>query len=173
MKVEPMFVNGKSLLEAAPIFNMIDSKQRYEGTSYGLSEAGYDIRIKQHILFVNDAYGARTVVTDPETEISETYMGHFVLASAMEKFQTPNHLVGTVKDKSTWARQGLSVFNTVIEPGFCGGLTLELVYHGHNNLEILPGQGIAQVLYGTLAEEAAYQGKYQNQDMNPTSARFD
>jgi len=100
-------------------------------------------------------------------------MGHFVLASAMEKFQTPNHLVGTVKDKSTWARQGLSVFNTVIEPGFCGGLTLEIVYHGHNDLEILPGQGIAQVLYGTLAEEAAYQGKYQNQGMNPTSARFD
>lgn len=172
MKVDPMFVNGKSLLAAAPIADMVTEKKRYEGTSYGLSEAGYDIRIKQSVKFMNDAYGARTIVTDPETGESETFMGHFVLASAMERFQTPHNLVGTVKDKSTWARQGLSVFNTVIEPGFIGGLTLELVYHGYEALEILSGQGIAQVLYGQLQEEGHYEGKYQNQSMNPTKAIF-
>jgi len=172
MKVEPMFVNGKSLLAATPIANMVSEKNRYEGTTFGLSEAGYDIRIKQSVRFVNDAYGARTVVLDPETGEEETFMGHFVLASAIERFQTPHNLVGTVKDKSTWARQGLSVFNTVIEPGFIGGLTLELVYHGYEGLEILSGQGIAQVLYGQLQEEGHYEGKYQNQGMNPTKAIF-
>ena len=172
MKVEPMFVNGKSLLAAAPIANMVSEKNRYEGTSFGLSEAGYDIRIKQNVRFVNDAYGARTVVLDPETGEEETFMGHFVLASAIERFQTPHNLVGTVKDKSTWARQGLSVFNTVIEPGWNGFLTLELVYHGFNGLEILPGQGIAQVLYGLLENEGDYgDGKYQNQESGPVGAR--
>lgn len=172
MKVDPMFVNGKSLLEAAPITDMVTEKNRYEGTSYGLSEAGYDIRIKQSIKFVNDAYGARTIVTDPETGEADTFMGHFVLASSMEHFQTPHNLVGTVKDKSTWARQGLSVFNTVIEPGWNGKLTLELVYHGFADLEILPGQGIAQVLYGLLSDHGDYgNGKYQNQEDRPVGAR--
>lgn len=169
MKVEPMFVNGKSLLKAAPIADMMTEKHRFEGTSFGLAEAGYDIRIKQRVLFINDAYGARTVVSD--TDGDETYMGHFVLASAIERFQTPNNLVGQVKDKSTWARRGLSVFNTVIEPGWNGFLTLELVYHGHENMEILPGQGIAQVLYGRLEEDGDYgDGKYQNAADKPQTA---
>ena len=172
MKVDPMFVNGKSLLAAAPIADMFSEKHRYEGTSHGLAEAGYDIRIQQQVLFVNDAYGARTVVSDPDTGEDETFMGHFVLASAMEQFQTPNNLVGFVKDKSTWARQGLSVFNTVIEPGWNGFLTLELAYHGHEGLLIKPGQGIAQVLYGRLSEEGDYgDGKYQNQESRPVGAR--
>lgn len=166
-----MFINGQSLLEAAPINDMATEKMRFEGTSYGLSEAGYDIRIKQRVLFINDAYGARTVVSNPDTGEEETFMGHFVLASTIDYFQTPGNLVGTVKDKSTWARRGLSVFNTVIEPGWNGYLTLELVYHGHENLEILPGQGIAQVLYGLLENEGDYgDGKYQNAADKPQVA---
>lgn len=98
-------------------------------------------------------------------------MGHFVLASTMDEFQTPNNLVGQVKDKSTWARRGLSVFNTVIEPGWNGFLTLELVYHGHEGMEILPGQGIAQVLYGRLENSGDYgDGKYQNAADKPQTA---
>ena len=172
MKVKTMFVNGKSLLEAAPITDMFDSKNVYEGTSFGLSEAGYDIRIKQQIHFINDAYGARTVVLNLDTGEEETFMGHFVLASSVEHFQTPRNLVGSVKDKSTWARRGLSVFNTVIEPGWNGFLTLELVYHGQDNLLIKSGQGIAQVLYGLLTDQGDYgDGKYQNQESNPVSSR--
>lgn len=172
MKVKVMFVNGRSLISIAPILNMFEEKIRYEGTSFGLSEAGYDIRIKQNVSFINDAFGARTLVHDPETGDENIFMGHFVLASAIEEFTTPKDLVGTVKDKSTWARQGLSVFNTVIEPGWNGFLTLELVYHGYQGLEIKSGQGIAQVLYGRLQNEADYgDGKYQNQESSPVGAR--
>lgn len=166
-----MFVNGKSLLKWKPIVDMESTKQKFEGTSFGLSEAGYDIRIKQDIEFINDAYGNRTVVTDPDTKQEETFAGFFCLASSMEEFDTPNTLVGTVKDKSTWARRGLSVFNTVIEPGWKGWLTLELVYHGTESMKILSGQGIAQVLYGLLAEEGSYaNGKYQNAGNFPQPA---
>jgi len=83
----------------------------------------------------------------------------------------PNNLVGIVHDKSTWARRGLSVFNTVIEPGFIGGLTLELVYHGVSNLLIPKGSGIAQVVFHRTIEEALYNGKYQHQSTEPTPAR--
>lgn len=167
-----MFINGKALYSHAPIIGMESSKQRFEGTSFGLTEAGYDIRIKQNIEFINDAFGNRVTVTDPETGEAETFFGSFCLASSMEQFDTPNNLVGTVKDKSTWARKGLSVFNTVIEPGWKGWLTLELVYHGSQSMKILAGQGIAQVLYGLLAEEGNYgEGKYQNQPNRPVESR--
>ena len=166
-----MFVNGKALLKWKPIVNMEEAKQKFEGTSYGLTEAGYDIRIKQDIEFFKSPHGDYVVVSDPETGECETHAGNFCLASSMEEFDTPKVMVGTVKDKSTWARQGLSVFNTVIEPGWKGWLTLELVYNGNKNMKISTGQGIAQVLYGFLAVEASYEnGKYQDAGNFPQPA---
>ena len=85
----------------------------------------------------------------------------------------PNNLVGYVKDKSTWARKGLSVFNTVIEPGWSGFLTLELVYHGSTDLLIPAGAGIAQVLFHRIERPASYAGKYQGQPDMPVGARHD
>ena len=82
----------------------------------------------------------------------------------------PADLVGIVHDKSTWARRGLSVFNTVIEPGWQGFLTLELAYHRWGILRIPAGAGIAQVLFHRTTEGAAYRGKYQNQPARPVQA---
>jgi dCTP deaminase len=67
-----------------------------------------------------------------------------------------------VHDKSTWARRGLSVFNTVVENGWAGFLTLELVYHGRDRLHIPAGSGIAQVLFHYTTDSASYDGKYNN-----------
>lgn len=165
-----MFINGKTLLDMTPIEDMVPEKTRFEGTSYGLAEAGYDIRIKQRILYINDAFGERIVISDDGED--KVFHGNFVLASTIERFTMPNNLVGNVKDKSTWARQGISVFNTVIEPGWSGFLTLEIVFHGSQNLEIIPGQGIAQVLFGELSEQGDYgDGKYQNAPDKPEEAK--
>lgn len=143
-----MITNGKALLHEAPIADMIDHKAREHGVSYGLSEAGYDIRIKQRQVLSKDA--------------------RFSLASTVERFQMPKTMVGVVHDKSTWARCGLSVFNTVIEPGWHGWLTLELVYHGCGTLHIPAGAGIAQVLFHRLEWPADYgDGKYQGQKNEP------
>ena len=142
-----MIVNGKQLLALAPIAGMLDHKAKSHGVSYGLTEAGYDIRIKQEVTFSGP--GARKVeVYDPGNTIT-VFQGRFALASATEKFQMPNNLVGYVKDKSTWARRGLSVFNTVIIPA---------------------GAGIAQVLFHRIEEPASYSGKYQGQPDGPVSA---
>lgn len=164
-----MIVNGKRLLALAPIADMLDHKAKAHGVSYGLTEAGYDIRIKQAVTF--ECPGARRVrVHDPDAGVTAA-PGRFTLASAIEPFQMPDNLVGYVKDKSTWARRGLSVFNTVIEPGWRGFLTLELVYHGQDELIIPAGAGIAQVLFHRIEEPASYDGKYQGQADEPVPAR--
>ena len=163
-----MVINGVALLAAQPIKAMLGCKATEHGVSYGLGEAGYDIRIRQAIRFAENPWGKRIVEVQCATTGYDCRKGSFVLASAMEEFQMPNNLVGVVHDKSTWARRGLSVFNTVIEPGWNGFLTLELVYHGEEELIIPAGAGIAQVIFSRVAEPRAYEGKYQNQEDKPT-----
>lgn len=169
-----MIINGDHLLIEKPIVNMLVEKVAAKPTSYGLTEAGYDIRIKQDVMFTTTFDGASRVpviyVTD-EKGNREVHRGRFTLASAIEEFDMPTHMVGVVHDKSSWARKGLSVFNTVIEPGWKGFLTLELIYHGGSNLFIPAGSGIAQVLFHTLSVERSYNGKYQNQEDKPVAAK--
>lgn len=121
------------------------------GMSYGLSVAGYDIRVKQGI------------VLRP---------GWFWLASTVERFAMPNDLIGFVHDKSTLARLGMAVQNTVIEPGWEGYLTLEITNHSSEPIYVFEGQPIAQVVFHRLDEptEQPYDGKYQNQGDMPVAA---
>lgn len=170
-----MVINGNPLIAAYPIKGMFGTKQKEHGVSHGLSEAGYDIRIKQEIRFDRDYRGDRHVMTIERNAIGQLtsytkQAGRFTLASAIEQFQMPTNLIGIVHDKSTWARQGLSVFNTVIESGWKGFLTLELVYHGDGILVIPAGAGIAQVIFHQIAEHAEYSGKYQDQADEPVAA---
>lgn len=155
-----MIVNGETLLKYAPIKDMLDHKVRGMITSHGLSEAGYDIRIKQDVEFTQ-----KGVTVDGVWK-----SGRFTIASAIELFQMPPIMVGVVHDKSTWARHGVSVFNTVIEPAWHGYLTLELVYHGNGSLHIPAGSGIAQVLFSFTHHKAEYKGKYQNQEDRPVES---
>ena len=145
-----MIVNRGKLLNSRPVWPMYETKQTSGGVSFGMSEAGYDIRIKQD------------VVLHP--------FKRFALASTIERFQLDKYLTGIVHDKSTWARRGLSVLNTVIEPGWKGYLTLELVYHGWGILRIPPGSGIAQVIFHEIMCPALYTGKYQDQPDRPVEA---
>lgn len=174
-----MIVNAQTLFEMAPIKDMESVKKTGHGVSYGMSEAGYDIRLKQDVVFSKSGDNGEMWVT-VTTEDNGAYegvmfhqleQGRFALASAIEEFQMPSNLVGIVHDKSTWARRGLSVFNTVIESGWKGFLTLELVYHGNEDLIIPAGSGIAQVVFHKTTDDAVYAGKYQGQEDMPVAAR--
>lgn len=162
-----MIVNRHELLLKAPIKNMLTEKVRGDITSHGLSEAGYDIRLKQDITF----HGEIDFVRLTDGDDTQSYKSNFVIASAIEEFQMPSDLVAVVHDKSTWARQGLSVFNTVIEPGWHGFLTLELVYHGSQRLHLPAGCGIAQILFQQVQVPVSYYGKYQGQENRPVPAK--
>jgi dCTP deaminase len=121
------------------------------GMSYGLSHAGYDVRIAQHVILP---------------------AGKFFLASTIEHFNIPNDVIAMVHDKSTWARRGLSLFNTVIEPGWKGFLTLELINNSDELIFIDDGDPIAQIIFMRLEEptDNPYSGKYQSQKFGPRLA---
>lgn len=136
---------------------MFDSKRRpliapfhertvIRGRSGGLTHAGYDVHIRETMIL---------------------WPGEFILASTLEYFVLPFDLVGLLHDKSSWARCGLSLFNTVAEPGWEGTLTLELVNHGKSALTITSGDPIGQMIFMRLDEptESPYPetGKYFRQ----------
>jgi dCTP deaminase len=97
----------------------------------------------------------------------------FVLGSSIEKFNLPNNIMGMQHDKSTWARQGVVVQNTVLEPGWRGYLTIELSNHGDKDVTILRGTPIAQITFHFLDQDSSgYKGKYQDQASYPQIARL-
>lgn len=136
------------------IFRPFSERTRVNGMTYGLSAAGYDVRVREEIYLLP---------------------GDFALASTVEHFTMPDDVMGIVHDKSTWARRGLTVQNTVIEPGWTGYLTIELTNHGENRVSIAPGSPIAQIVLHRLesATEQPYRGKYQNQPAEPVAARME
>lgn len=141
----------RELQEKHNVFEPFMERTKHEsGCSGGLSFAGYDIHIAQNLIL------------GP---------GEFSLASSLERFQVPNTVLLLVKDKSTHARRGISVFNTVIEPGWCGYLTLEIVNHSQKPVTLKAGTPIAQVLFEATDRPAeSYDGKYQNQEARPYEA---
>lgn len=125
--------------------------------TYGLGPAGYDVRVEF------DREGKR------ESELLEA--GGFMLVSTIEYFTMPPDIIGIVHDKSSWARRGVCVQNTVIAPGWCGYLTLELSNHSRQAISIWRGDPIAQIIFQKLDLCAeSYQGKYQNQQRGPQGA---
>jgi dCTP deaminase len=94
------------------------------------------------------------------------------LASTEQYVEIPHNVSCMLLDKSTLARRGLAVQNTLIDPGFRGYITLELSNHGNEILELKKGQPIGQLLFAWLDEatEQPYNGKYQDQPNRPVEA---
>ena len=113
------------------------------GKTFGLSSASYDLRVAKEV----------------------TLMGKdFQLATVMEYITMPDFLAATIRDKSGWARAGLAVQNTHVNPGWRGYLTLELSSHVDNWIIIPAGEPIAQIVFELLDEptEQPYLGRYQD-----------
>jgi dCTP deaminase len=121
--------------------------------SYGLGSCSYSIRLAQDI---------------------DLFSNSFMLASTIEYFRMPKNICAVVRDKSTWARRGIAVQNTHIDPGWCGYLTLEVSKHSQDyGVTVIPaGTGIAQIVFEMLDEETElpYNGKYQFQKQGPQKA---
>ncbi len=64
-----MIINGSRLLSDAPLSPMVPTKERAHGTSYGLAEAGVDIRVKQTIAFVPpDPMAFARIINPPSSQ---------------------------------------------------------------------------------------------------------
>ena len=126
--------------------------------SFGLGPASYDVRVEFD--------GSGSI---PEVVIAP---GGFRLAATIERFQIPLDILMVAHDKSTWARRGLTVQNTVADPGWNGHLTLELTNHSSDRIILSRGTPIAQVVFHQLDRRTSgYSGKYQDQQRGPVEPR--
>jgi dCTP deaminase len=156
-----------TVIDGKPVKPMLDpfaERTKFQGLTYGVGPSGYDVRL------------GGDLVLPP---------GGFILGATLERFAMPDDLLGIVHDKSTWARLGLALQNTVIEPGWEGYLTLELTNHStprrwwqfwlphdYHVIRIVSGTAIAQIIFHVTDRpvEKAYDGKYHHQKAGPQPA---
>lgn len=155
--------------------------------SYGLSHAGYDLRLGPEILIFNNNYGE---IVDPkrfvdpeyrkrvftEMELSDASYSNgiiipahgYILGRSLEYLRIPNNIKGRCVGKSTYARSGIVINTTPLEPGWEGHLTIEIGNICPCPAKVYVDEGIAQLEFEQLTDvpEATYadkKGKYQAQ----------
>lgn len=159
------------------IFPFLAEKVVINGASAGLSAASYDIRIAHDLELppnpasralraIQKAYGD-TIERDDlfAALVAILEAPSFALAHSLEDFALPSDVAGYVCDKSTYARRGVSAFNTLFDPGFRGNATLELVNLSDREVFIKAGDPICQLVFHRLdrSTDRPYEGKYQDQ----------
>jgi len=158
--------------------------------SYGLGSFGYDIRLGKKFLvplggvnavldpvdFPREHFRQIVIEPSPHHPLPVTRHGYFelaphsqVLAESVEAFHMPDDVMGVCYGKSSYARCGLLVNVTPLEPSWRGILTIELANLSPLPIRLHVGQGIAQVVFfrgkrpeRTYGEKEAG-GSYQDQ----------
>ena len=153
------------------------SKQKRKGNiSFGLSSYGYDARASNEFkIFTN----VNSEIVDPKNfkptnfvtkNVSECIIppNSFVLARTVEKFKIPNDVLVICLGKSTYARCGIIVNVTPLEPGWEGHVTLEFSNTTPLPAKIYANEGVAQFVFikGNEKPQVTYanrKGKYMKQ----------
>lgn len=173
-------MSDKWIREMAETKGMIEpfvESQKREGViSYGVSSYGYDARIAPEFkIFTN----VDSAVIDPknfseasfvsrDTDVCIIPPNSFVLGRTIEYFRIPRDVLVTCIGKSTYARCGLIVNVTPLEPEWEGHVTLEISNTTPLPAKVYANEGVCQFLFtkGNEACETSYadkKGKYQGQ----------
>ena len=151
--------------------------------SYGLTSAGYDLRLANEIYFFKGTYGevidpkkfkdpdycsrVFDVITFPDNHRVVISPHSYVLGKSVEYIRMPRWLKGQCVGKSTYARSGIIVNTTPIENEWRGYLTIEISNPTAFPICIYTMEGIAQLeFFPTSNPLISYKdknGKYQNQ----------
>ena len=146
------------------------------GISYGVSSYGYDIRVADEFKIFTSV---NSTIVDPKRFDEQSFVDFkgdvclvpphsFVLARTVEYFRIPRSVLTLCLGKSTYARCGIIVNVTPLEPEWEGIVTLEVSNTTPLPARIYAGEGIAQFLFfeGDEPCETSYadkKGKYQAQ----------
>ena len=154
---------------------------RSGGISYGLSSYGYDFRLWDEFLLPPPPSSSREEVIDPKSLSSETVAftrvrkpshdippGSFILGRSIEYFRIPGNILALCTGKSTYARAGLAVNITPLEPGWEGYITIHIFNTASCPVRVYALEGIAQAIFlsGDGNCRVSYrdrEGKYQHQ----------
>ena len=144
--------------------------------SYGTSSYGYDIRCADEFkIFTN----INSAIVDPKEFDANSFVdfkgpvciippNSFALARTVEYFRIPRNVLTICLGKSTYARCGIIVNVTPLEPEWEGHVTLEFSNTSPLPAKIYANEGVAQVIFIESDEECEIsykdrQGKYQGQ----------
>ena len=144
--------------------------------SYGLSSYGYDVRCADEFkIFTN----INSATVDPKNFDEDSFIdiksevcvippNSFALARTVEYFKIPRNVLTICLGKSTYARCGIIVNVTPLEPEWEGHVTLEFSNTTSLPAKIYANEGVAQMLFFESDElcETSYadrKGKYQGQ----------
>jgi len=144
--------------------------------SYGTSSYGYDVRCAPHFKIFTNVYSA---TVDPKSFDERSFVdlhddcciippNSFALASTVEYFRIPEDVLVICLGKSTYARCGIIVNVTPLEPEWEGHVTLEFSNTTTLPAKIYAHEGVAQMLFFQSDErcEVTYKdrgGMYQGQ----------
>lgn len=145
--------------------------------SYGTSSYGYDVRCSSEFkIFTN----INSAIVDPKNFDDGSFVdvnsdvciippNSFALARTVEKFKIPRNVLTICLGKSTYARCGIIVNVTPLEPEWEGYVTLEFSNTTTLPAKIYANEGVAQMLFFESDEvcETSYAdrgGKYQGQE---------
>jgi dCTP deaminase len=144
--------------------------------SYGVSSYGYDVRVGRHYKVFTNVHSA---VVDPKqfnpnsfVDIEADYClippNSFALAETVEYLEIPRDIIAICVGKSTYARCGIIVNVTPLEPEWRGKVTIEISNTTPLPAKIYSGEGIAQILFfrADAVCRISYgdkKGKYQDQ----------
>ena len=172
--------SDKWIKEMSKNHNMIspfeDKQVRANKISYGLSSFGYDARVSDEFkIFTN----VNSETVDPKNFKQSSFISKngneciippnsFVLGSTVEYFRIPDDVMVICLGKSTYARCGIIVNVTPLEPGWEGHVTLEFSNTTPLPAKIYAHEGAAQFIFlkGNEKPEITYadrNGKYMKQ----------
>ena len=133
----------------------VSSQVRKGKISYGLSSYGYDARVSNEFkIFTNVNSG----IVDPKVFKKESFVtkvgkeciippNSFALARTMEYFKIPENVLVICLGKSTYARCGIIVNVTPLEPGWEGHVTLEFSNTTPLPAKIYANEGVSQFVF--------------------------
>jgi dCTP deaminase len=186
-----MILNDTQIKEKNSITPFLDSQVRHDGEkqviSYGVSSFGYDIslsnadirifaNIEKKVLnpkaFNDFLLRKATIFNDDYGEFFILPANTCALGISNEHFDIAENTLGVCVGKSTYARCGIIINITPLEPGWRGILTIEISNTAATPCRIYLNEGIAQILFfegdrpkTTYSDK---KGKYQNQKKEVT-----
>lgn len=169
-------VEQKKMIEPFSTAQVRQTEQSQSIISYGLSSYGYDLRVADEFKVFTNVFNT---VVDPKnfdeksfvnlkTDVCIVPPNSFALARSMEYFRIPRDVIAICIGKSTYARCGIIVNVTPLEPEWEGYLTLEISNTTPLPAKIYANEGLAQLIFfgGNETCEVSYAdrlGKYMFQ----------
>jgi dCTP deaminase len=164
----------REIYDPYPAFGQVDEPR--PAISYGVSSFGYDVRCGEEFEIFTNINGG---IVDPKNFDKKFLHSHrgqeciippnsFALARTIEWFKIPRDILTICLGKSTYARCGIIVNVTPLEPEWEGQVTLEFSNTTSLPAKIYANEGVAQMLFlkGDQPCRTSYKdrgGKYQGQ----------